>query len=134
MTSTEFSFQINRLKSRFGPKAFDDEFTKLIWSEVHNLHSSTLTNAVNSMLGRRRPSDPPLLDDFKSITRHQEAPSTQAFGDAFCADCKGRGYFFGKDDKEFEYAFRCDCSSGSQYNAFSRFNFDHRENFTLTRR
>lgn len=64
LTATLMS-QIGRLKIRFGDRAFDQELISLIYREVQDMSDQELINLVDSMIGSRPASRPPLLDDFR---------------------------------------------------------------------
>lgn len=57
--------QINRLKSRFGEKAFDDEFVKLATKELMNMVDTNVIRSVDVWIGSRAHNRPPLLTDFR---------------------------------------------------------------------
>ncbi len=57
--------QINRLKSRFGDKAFDDEFVKLAKAEFVPMADGNVIRAVDVWIGSRPANRPPLIADFR---------------------------------------------------------------------
>lgn len=65
MTEVSFLDQINRLKTRFGAKSFDSELTKLLAKEVAIVPENFFTNVVDTWIGMRKTSNPPLLIDFR---------------------------------------------------------------------
>ncbi len=65
MTQAFFMGQVERLKNRFGPKAFDQEFTRLIAAELKFLNDEGFLKIVNFMIGSRPTTRPPLLQDFR---------------------------------------------------------------------
>lgn len=65
MTEISFLAQIDRLKTRFGPKSFDAEFTKLLAKEVAIVPEDFFRGVVDTWIGMRKTSNPPLLVDFR---------------------------------------------------------------------
>lgn len=65
MTQETFKVQIERLKVRFGERHFDGEFIRLAWQEVKEMETSRFVWNVNTWLGSRKPSQPPMLAEFK---------------------------------------------------------------------
>lgn len=57
--------QINRLKSRFGEKAFDDEFVKLATRELMAMVDANVIRSIDLWIGNRPHNRPPLLADFR---------------------------------------------------------------------
>ncbi len=64
--------QINRLKSRFGEKAFDDEFVKLIQKELSGMVDANVIRCVDLFIGNRPHHKPPVLDDFRQARLTEE--------------------------------------------------------------
>jgi len=64
--------QINRLKSRFGEKAFDDEFVKLAVRELMQMADGNVIRSVDVWIGNRPANRPPLLDDFRQARLTEE--------------------------------------------------------------
>jgi hypothetical protein len=64
--------QINRLKSRFGDKAFDDEFVKLVKAELRNMVDGNVTRCCDLFIGNRPHHKPPVLDDFRQARLAEE--------------------------------------------------------------
>lgn len=60
-----FKEHVERLKQRFGEKAFDLQFVQLIWPEVRDLTEPEFVGLVNFFLGSRTATRPPLVPDFK---------------------------------------------------------------------
>lgn len=65
MTLDFFAGQSDRLVRRFGSKAFDQEFTQLVWREVHDMSEHAFMQFVDVMIGSRSHNKPPLLSDFR---------------------------------------------------------------------
>lgn len=57
--------QINRLKSRFGDKAFDSEFVILAAREFAPMAEGNVIRAVDVWVGNRPANRPPLITDFR---------------------------------------------------------------------
>lgn len=65
MTLIEFRDQIERFKKRFGEKAFDEEFIKLVWREVKDMPAHAFERTADVMIGARKHTDPPRVTDFR---------------------------------------------------------------------
>lgn len=65
ITEEYFNEQLNRLKARFGDRAFDPEFTVLVAKEVKQMDAADWVELVSFLIGSRTPSRPPLLSDFR---------------------------------------------------------------------
>lgn len=65
MKQTFFLEQMNRLKSRFGPKNFDIEFIKVVGIEIASVSEEFFMQTVNTWIGERKTSQPPLRSDFR---------------------------------------------------------------------
>lgn len=65
MTQIFFLDQINRLKIRFGAKAFDPEFIRVIGLEIASVSDEFFRKQVDNWIGTRKNNSPPLLTDFK---------------------------------------------------------------------
>lgn len=65
MTEDFFRRQIERLKLRFGAKAFDPEFVRLIGVEVASVPDDVFLRTISTFIGNRKNNNPPLLVDFK---------------------------------------------------------------------
>lgn len=57
--------QIERLRKRFGAKAFDDEFIKLVKREVLDMADYDMINLVDIMIGTRPAHKAPTIVDFR---------------------------------------------------------------------
>jgi hypothetical protein len=84
MTQEFFREQIARLQQRFGPKAFDEEFNRIIAAEVKFMSEISFVKLVNHLIGSRPPSRPPLLVAFKEgrLNDEREALSRASQGAA----------------------------------------------------
>lgn len=75
MTDADFKSQITRLQSRFGERAFDAEFTLLIWKDVHDMRFNDFRQVVDTFIGSRPHHKPPLQSEFREhrllIERHR---------------------------------------------------------------
>jgi hypothetical protein len=60
-----FHQQIARLKTRFGDKAFDNEFIKVLSLEVAKLPDEFFRRQIDTWIGTRKNNNPPLLTEFK---------------------------------------------------------------------
>lgn len=65
MTEEFFYPQLARLKARFGVKAFDNEFARLLASELRDVSEPDFLTMVNRMIAERPHTKPPLLVDFR---------------------------------------------------------------------
>lgn len=65
MTRDFFILQIERLKTRFGAKAFDPEFIRILGLEVASVPDEFFRMTVSTWIGTRRHNNPPLLTDFR---------------------------------------------------------------------
>jgi hypothetical protein len=65
MTHEFFKEQVSRLRTRFGEKAFDDEFVKLAWLEVGEMSDLGFKRTCDTFIGSKPWSQPPLLADFR---------------------------------------------------------------------
>ncbi len=61
--------QVERLRTRFGDKAFDAEFILLARSEMARMRDDDLVRMVDVFIGSRAANRPPLLVDFREA-RH----------------------------------------------------------------
>lgn len=66
MTNEFMHGQFERLKSRFGNKAFDTQLCHLIASEVWSMSEADVVGLVNFLIGSKAASRPPLLEDFRN--------------------------------------------------------------------
>lgn len=64
-----FGEQIKRLRARFGDKAFDQEFCRILALEVRDITPMALVLVTTWLIGSRPPSRPPLLADFQDAIR-----------------------------------------------------------------
>jgi hypothetical protein len=65
VTPEQFTAQLGRLVTRFSEKAFDQEFSQLVWREVHDMSEQAFTRTCDVMIGSRKHNDPPRLTDFR---------------------------------------------------------------------
>jgi hypothetical protein len=72
MTREDFLRQIERLKVRFGAKNFDSEMVNLVGGYVSKIPAPYLAKAVDNWIGQRKPSDPPLKNDFWEVKNAYE--------------------------------------------------------------
>ncbi len=63
--------------SRFGAKAFDEEFSRIIAAEVKFMSEVSFVKLVNFLIGSRPPSRPPLLADFREGRLNDEKNELQ---------------------------------------------------------
>lgn len=71
MVGSEFQKEIARLVDRFGERNFSPEFVKLIAEHVSDLDHFWFSRLVTNMIAERRPTDPPLLQDFRIPAYHR---------------------------------------------------------------
>lgn len=99
MTAEFFKEQIQRLKSRFGEKAFDREFCDLIAAKVKFMSDESFVSLVNFIIGSRKPNDPPLIEDFAKPAGDARRERKlymlgehKPLSEANCADCLDSGF------------------------------------------
>ncbi len=66
MTNEFLHAQFERLRARFGKKAFDTQISHLIASEVWSMSESDFIGLVNFLIGTKPATRPPLLEDFRN--------------------------------------------------------------------
>lgn len=75
MSPEQFKTQVERLRGRFGDKAFDNEFVKLVWRVVEGMHFVDFMKCVETFIGSRSHNKPPLLSEFResrlAIEKHR---------------------------------------------------------------
>lgn len=65
MTNTCWDHQKSRLIDRFGKNNFSSEFSLLVAIECRSIPDHVFVDMVGAMIGARKPSDPPLIRDFR---------------------------------------------------------------------
>lgn len=65
MTDLFFKHQVQRLRTRFGDRNFDNEFVQLVWREVYDMSEQAFIKTVDVFIGSRPTTKPPLLTDFR---------------------------------------------------------------------
>lgn len=65
MTPEFWNHQKSRLIDRFGERNFSREFSLLVAVECNSMPDQEFLHAVSAMIGARKPSDPPLIKDFR---------------------------------------------------------------------
>lgn len=65
MTEEFFNQQIDRLTIRFGARAFDDEMVRVIAAEILPVSEDFFRRTVDTWVGTRKHTNPPLLTDFR---------------------------------------------------------------------
>lgn len=65
MTEDFFRSQIDRLRSRFGAKNFDPAFVMVVAGEVSTVSDEFFRRTVDTWIGTRKVTDPPLLTLFR---------------------------------------------------------------------
>lgn len=65
MTPYCFDQQIERLKTRFGDKAFDGEFVSLVAKTLSGITDDELISVVDLIIGEGNPKYPPKLSDIR---------------------------------------------------------------------
>jgi len=65
MTQDCWLNQKARLIDRFGKQNFSPEFSLLVSVECKSMPDAPFVDMVNAMIGNRKPSNPPLLQDFR---------------------------------------------------------------------
>lgn len=84
MTPEQFKTQVERLRGRFGDKAFDNEFVKLVWRVVEGMHFVDFMKCVETFIGSRSHNKPPLLSEFRearlAIEKHRLNQSVDGAG------------------------------------------------------
>jgi hypothetical protein len=72
VTKDCFDEHVPRLATRFGEKAFDVEFKKLLAREMASLPNDEFIKIVEIMIGTRPPNRPPVLTDFREMRLQAE--------------------------------------------------------------
>lgn len=67
-----FQAQMQRLITRFGQKAFDPEFSKLVWSEVRDMSEPGFVRFCDVLIGSRTAHKPPLLSEFREARMNEQ--------------------------------------------------------------
>ncbi len=67
-----FKQQVERLRNRFGLKAFDEELIKLIWREVREMSDAGFVRYCDVLIGSRTPHKPPLIAEFREARLAEE--------------------------------------------------------------
>lgn len=65
MTQEYFNEQVERLRRRFGPGAFDPEFTRILAKEVQPMRDDHFAELVTFLIGSRAANRPPLIADIR---------------------------------------------------------------------
>lgn len=65
MTEEFYLNQVDRLKIRFGAKAFDSEVVKVLAIEAASMSDEFFRRTVDTWIGTRKNTNPPLLTDFR---------------------------------------------------------------------
>ena len=66
MTNEFLHAQFERLRARFGKKAFDQQISHLIAAEVWSMSETDFVGLVNFLIGTKPATRPPLLEDFRT--------------------------------------------------------------------
>jgi len=77
MTSDVFKTGIARLRTRFGEKAFDQEFCVSLWNMIEDGDNDWFTKTVDVFTLERKHSHPPLGVDFREAF-HKDAKNQLA--------------------------------------------------------
>lgn len=72
MNQDVFKYQMQRLKTRFGDKHFDNEFVSLAWLEVKSMVPANFIRSIDLWIGNRPHNRPPLLAEFKEARLAEE--------------------------------------------------------------
>lgn len=65
MTQLFYVEQIDRLRRRFGAKAFDVEIVKILGREVSSLPEDFFKRSIDTWIASRKTSNPPMLAEFR---------------------------------------------------------------------
>jgi hypothetical protein len=65
MTHDTWTQQKARFIDRFGQNNFSKEFSLLVSIECNSMPDQAFVDLANAMIGNRKPSNPPLLQDFR---------------------------------------------------------------------
>jgi len=63
LLQTEFTHQVDRLKSSFGEKNYPAERIKILWDELRHQDAAWMNKVVTRLIGESR--FPPLLPEFR---------------------------------------------------------------------
>jgi hypothetical protein len=120
MTLDEYRDQIERMKRRFGQKAFDEEFIKLVWREVKDMSQYDFVRTADVMIGTRNHTRPPSIVDFREARYSSGSSGQRTTGKlgedrpvASCADCRDSGFMHVTYRGVSGYA-PCHCSRGAE--------------------
>lgn len=72
MTPMTFDAQMNRLQVRFGNRAIDEEFSRLVWRECASMLDEAFIRFVDVMIGSRTHTKAPLLAEFREARLAEE--------------------------------------------------------------
>ncbi len=95
MTNQFFQTQIDRLKERFGERAFDMQFSKILWMMLDDMDAADFEKMVSTMIANRRHTNPPLEVDFREgylaikkikFTREVEGAARAVYGRGILAN------------------------------------------------
>lgn len=78
MLPEDFNEQWQRLIERFGVKAMDNEFKKLVVIEVRDMTIFAFKQAVDVWIGSRPHNRPPLLTEFREARLNREQSKLKA--------------------------------------------------------
>jgi hypothetical protein len=78
MTPAEFDTSWQRLRQRFGDKACDGEFKRLIALECGAMQAHAFSRICDFMIGTRKHTAPPLLQDFRDARVREEKQRFEA--------------------------------------------------------
>ena len=96
MRAEFFNIQYRRLQARFGDKAFDSEFAKLLAKELSDQDDYDMQRVVDNFVGSRRHNQAPLLAEFREefLRLQKYKPDFKTDQAPDCHVCDGSGCTF----------------------------------------
>ena len=135
MTREIFDQQIGRLRVRW-KNAFDPEFVSLLANRIGDAPNDAFVEVVNSIIGSRPVSKPPLIEDFTTPLKAYARSGRKRYAlgepqpNASCRDCQDSGFIRLVRKPEFESWARfhtgsapCHCGRGKLVSQSAKHDF-----------
>lgn len=117
MNSIEFREQLDRLRTRYGQKAYDDDFAKILWRDIRHFSDGILQKVVDLIITEHfRPiGKSAILEIMKQESAKRGGVQfTKKIIPDDCVDCNGDGLVFLYDLDDRKYVFSCGtCRNGT---------------------
>ncbi len=117
MNEKDFAFQIERLKSVYGDKAYSGERYFIFLKEFADLPREVFEKTVTNLIATE--IRPPMLNKFREAMQEDlnlaaQAKKAELLKNAYdCRKCGNVGVAYAKKKGEqFAYAFQCSCAYG----------------------